>query len=752
MIWTLVALLAVGGAVDPRIEIIDARLAGEPERALEIADRVLETDPEGGRALGFDYLRGDLLERLDRGREADQAFAESISGLEQLSAYGRYRLALNQSRRRHPEVAAGLVATLLARNPPPPLVESAARLLAESLAHGGDCRLLRDLSSWHLSGEPRRLLEVSAIDCAMSKAPRDQSLERLLRLLEETIVDEPARLAADRLHRHFSSLLNKRGHLFLVGRAFHYQRQFELAQMYLERGLAAAPDSGEDATTSIEARYALARSLFWRAEYLQAVREFGRVASESRSSEDSARALYQQARSYELHGSWGAAANGYRRAYLEDVDGRWAAAALLSTLRLEWRRGREEEALTLLEVLGSRESWGDLYGRAALFLASSDLVQGRSERAGPWLLQARQARWALRPLVNYWTGRFEELQGNAEQAMSSYLEVIAAAPYHPLAQLARSRVAGENLEAAARAAGERLSSASDTRSLYRAHLLLGDTEAGQTAARKALSSLGQSRTAGPYLRLELVAPEEWPLWKARLTEPADFLLSLGLWNEGESATRRHFPLADISLAYTGSRLLSGDGAHRTALHMAEIVYEGALARMPETLIPAPLRRAAFPLPYGTRIAEAAARHEVDPYLLTALIREESRFDADAVSSASARGLAQFLLATADRLAPRVGLQKITTEDLHRPAVSIALGAAYLEELLDRFEGREYQAIAAYNAGENQSELWQSYCFSTEPAEFLTKVGFPETRSYLAKVLESRAQYADLYPPDTFSIP
>jgi len=752
MIWTLVALLALGGSADPRIEIIDARLAGEPERALAIVDRVLQADPESGRALGFDYLRGDLLESLQRNREADQAFAEAMSGLQQLSAYGRYRLALNQNRRRHPEVAAGLVATLLAGNPPPPLVERAARLLAQALAHGGDCRLLRDLPSWPLSGEPRRLLEVSAIDCALSTTPRDQSLNRLLRLLEESVVDEPARLAAERLHRYFASLLSNRGHLLLVGRTFHYQRQFELAQMYLERGLTAPAVGGKDTMTSVEARYALARSLFWRAEYLQAVREFGRVAAESSGSEDSARALYQQARSYELHGSWDAAANSYRRAYLEDVDGRWAAAALLSTLRLEWRRGREKEALTLLEVLGSRESWGDLYGRAALFLASSDLVQGRSERAGSWLLQARQARRKLRPLVNYWTGRLEEQQGNPEQATSSYLEVIAAAPYHPLAQLARSRLAGENLKGAAQALGMRLASASDTRSLYRAQLLLGDAPAGRVAVEKALSRLGQSRAAEPYLSLQLVAPEEWPLWKARLTGPADLLLSLGIWNEGETATRRHFPPADISLAYTGSRLLSGDGAHRTALHLAEIVYEGALARMPETFVPAPLRRAAFPLPYGTRIAAAAARYEVDPYLLTGLIREESRFDADAVSSASARGLAQFLLPTARRLAPSIGLEKIVAEDLHRPAVSIALGAAYLKELLERFEGREHQAVAAYNAGENQTELWQSYCFSTEPEEFLTKVGFPETRSYLAKVLESRAQYAALYPPETFSTP
>ena len=59
-------------------------------------------------------------------------------------------------------------------------------------------------------------------------------------------------------------------------------------------------------------------------------------------------------------------------------------------------------------------------------------------------------------------------------------------------------------------------------------------------------------------------------------------------------------------------------------------------------------------------------------------------------------------------------------------------------------------VAAYNAGENQAELWRSYCFSREPEEYFSKVGFAETRGYLSKVLESRAQYARLYSLDNLN--
>jgi soluble lytic murein transglycosylase-like protein/TolA-binding protein len=751
MSWTLLTLVAVGGPVDPRIEIVEARLSGRPGAALEIVERALQADPERGHELGFDYLRGDLLETLNRPHDADSAFAAAMAGHEQLSAYGRYRLAFNQSRRGHPEVTAGLLATLLANNPPPPLAHRAARLFTQSLSLGGDCRLLRDLAAWPLTGEPRRLLEVTAVDCARSVDQDEASKERLLRLLEESVVDEPARLAAERLDRRFGSKLTSRKDLLLVGSTFHYQRQFELAVRYLERGLAIPLNPGEDSAESLEARYALARSRFWLADYQQAVQEFGRVAANSSRSEDVARALYQQARSYELNGSLSAATNSFRQAYLEDPDGRWSAAALLSTLRLEWRGGREDEALALLNVLSSRKSWGELYGRATLFLASSDLVQNRTDRAEQWLLAARQARRTLRPLVHYWTGRLEQQRDNDEAAAASYLEAMADAPFSPLAQFARTRLESPELEAAAGALAKRLSEASDSTSLAKARLLLGDGPAGQGTVDKAMARLGRSAAAEPFLRLDFIEPAAWPLWEARLSRPEDLLLALGIWQEGESAARRHFPSTNISLAYTGSQLLSRHGAHRSALRMSEIVYEGARARIPENLIPTPLRRAVFPLPYGTLIAEYAARHKVDPYLLTALIREESRFDSSAVSAASARGLTQFVLSTARRLAPRAGLDSVSAEDLHKPEVSIALGAAYLDELLERFEGREHQAVAAYNAGENQAELWLNYCFTMEPEEYLTKVGFPETRSYLSKVLGSRAQYADLYAPETFAL-
>ena len=72
---------------------------------------------------------------------------------------------------------------------------------------------------------------------------------------------------------------------------------------------------------------------------------------------------------------------------------------------------------------------------------------------------------------------------------------------------------------------------------------------------------------------------------------------------------------------------------------------------------------------------------------------------------------------------------------------------FLAELDGRFgaaANRRPMVVASYNAGEDQAALWRRYCQTDEPEEYLAKVGFRETRAYLVRVLESRAQYAALY--------
>jgi soluble lytic murein transglycosylase len=199
-------------------------------------------------------------------------------------------------------------------------------------------------------------------------------------------------------------------------------------------------------------------------------------------------------------------------------------------------------------------------------------------------------------------------------------------------------------------------------------------------------------------------------------------------------------------------LLAEAGLTRASILTAELLTKNAPTSVPPALWPRELIRDLYPLAYGADIRRETAAAGLDPLLLAALIREESRFDAAATSGASAHGLTQFVLPTARRLGRQLGLGDLGADDLHRPQIAIRLGAAYLEELGERFARQEHKMLAAYNAGESQTELWQRYCFSDERAEFLTKVGFRETRGYLRKVLRSYARYREIYSEWVASAP
>jgi soluble lytic murein transglycosylase len=158
-------------------------------------------------------------------------------------------------------------------------------------------------------------------------------------------------------------------------------------------------------------------------------------------------------------------------------------------------------------------------------------------------------------------------------------------------------------------------------------------------------------------------------------------------------------------------------------------------------------RAVFPWPSRPAVEAEAAEFGLDPLLLVALVRQESVFDAQALSPAGARGLAQLLPGTAARTAR--GLEVafdpawITVPDLN-----LHLGAAHLRELLRRFGGRVEAAVAAYNAGASAVARWLARPEAADPDQFVELIPYPETRSYVRSVLRNRELYGALYPAST----
>lgn len=142
----------------------------------------------------------------------------------------------------------------------------------------------------------------------------------------------------------------------------------------------------------------------------------------------------------------------------------------------------------------------------------------------------------------------------------------------------------------------------------------------------------------------------------------------------------------------------------------------------------------FPLHHGDTIRREAARNGIDPAWVAAEIRAESVFNANARSPANAMGLMQVLPGTGNGVAKRIGLASYTgASSLYDPDVNIAIGTAYLRQLLDKY-GQPYVTIAAYNAGPTPAARWLDQRPSHDPDFWIETISYKETRDYVARVM------------------
>jgi soluble lytic murein transglycosylase len=161
-------------------------------------------------------------------------------------------------------------------------------------------------------------------------------------------------------------------------------------------------------------------------------------------------------------------------------------------------------------------------------------------------------------------------------------------------------------------------------------------------------------------------------------------------------------------------------------------------------------RVVFPMEYWPLIKRHAAAQRLDPYLVAALINQESAFDADIRSSANAIGLMQILPSVGRSYARKVGIRRYSTASLTRPEVNIQLGTRYFADLVRRMGGVPH-ALASYNAGESRVHAWNAERPGLELDEYIDDIPFPETQGYVRKILGTTEDYRRLYGEGTASV-
>jgi soluble lytic murein transglycosylase len=147
-----------------------------------------------------------------------------------------------------------------------------------------------------------------------------------------------------------------------------------------------------------------------------------------------------------------------------------------------------------------------------------------------------------------------------------------------------------------------------------------------------------------------------------------------------------------------------------------------------------VERQRYPLHYTSIVKGHARNYRLEPALLAAVIYVESKFHAHAKSSSGAIGLMQLLPSTAHGIALHTGGSKFQTGDLYNPEINVRYGAWYLRHLLDKY-GDEQEALAAYNAGQNNVDRWRASG---------SGIRFSETRAYVHRVEDLKGIYRRIW--------
>jgi soluble lytic murein transglycosylase len=202
------------------------------------------------------------------------------------------------------------------------------------------------------------------------------------------------------------------------------------------------------------------------------------------------------------------------------------------------------------------------------------------------------------------------------------------------------------------------------------------------------------------------------------------------------------PQLQATIAVTHQRL----GNVRAGINAMKRAYPQYLAAGGETM-PAEILQVIFPVDYWPLLQKYSKERSLDPYLVAALVAQESNFDAGVRSHANAWGLMQVLPSTGRQYARRLGVRPFSTQRLTNAEVNVRIGTQIFADSIRKFGGVHF-ALAAYNAGDSRVLAWQRERPGMPQDEFIDDIPFPETQNYVKRILGTAEDYRFLYGRDS----
>lgn len=668
------------------------------------------TPDEWSFVLGYaHYKRGNF-------EDADRFFQKVESSLPLLRDHVLYYRAVIANRLDRGVDAAGFLDALGRDHPDSVWAGGALVERARALIGMGDHAAARDMLDRARRGadsEALREIDMLMADSLIGDGQREGAIAYVKAMAIRSGCEGELAEAADMIRR--------------IRRLFGYdidrwlddpRTQYRLAQSFVDRSqwdeaasrLKKLIDRQEvDSETRANARWLLARCLRWTHRYDEAIALMEGLLADpyargfshglmstlattyaKKDDYDKAIAIRQKLMDASPRNSRFAALMAYKIAFLHMDRGDYRKAIQLWQRVINMRSDRKMHTMAKWHLAWCHYRAGDHEQTLSMF----DDILGRV---------AKRAR--IEDRVRYWKGVVLEKLGMRSEARETFREIKKEHPNGYYAELSTRRLEGDRRSAKdfARASARRLGRGSWAPEGW------GDgTGSGHLRRAILLDRLGLHEEVGRELR----AID----FKKRPDE-----IDMSMW------------------------LASRNFAHNLPLSIAESRYRRLLRGLTGTDdFTVFIWEMAHPRAYRPLVERLAKENGIDPLLVWSIMRIESAYRPDAVSSAGAVGLMQLMPTTANRVASGIGLGSVDQRELRRPAKNISLGIAYLRTLSELFPDNPAAAIASYSAGEEAVGRWLKDGRAFDIEEWIEDIPYSETNLYVKMVLTSYWNFQRLY--------
>lgn len=683
--------------------------------------------------------RALLASRSDANFRAMQSFADGASGADRALAH--YAIGMAHYRGRDYPAAESALARVAAADGW--VAEYAAYYRARCIALAEDFeRALTPLSDF-AERFPESRFRPAAGRLQVESLLRLKRLDQARALLAagSSALEEPVRLYLSGRAEHLDGKLQRAVSLYREAYYFHpFSDQARAAEEQLDRLRAAMGDAYPNAPA--EWRLARAESLRRGSQYTRASAEYGRALGAGLTGDDRDRAIIGRGAADYSRRHSSAAYTSLARARPREPE--LEAQRLYLLCAIERRKRIVGEMLSSISKLAAKHGKSPWYEEALLSVGNyyyllddrasyskwfrrlaDAFPQGKHSAYAHWklcwrawlddsadraeLLNEHVERYGAAPTAAgaiYWLGRLHEDRGRRAEAAAHFNAVMGGFPHYYYAFLSEQRLKR-----------------------------MGRVSSDPQAERRILAGLPKARSLASQ---PLAATQD-------LLVRGGELHQLGFYDDARTEYSRvdyRKPDGHFAGLHLG-RMHEGRDEHHLALRTMKRYLFGYL-RMPYDSLDVEYWRLLFPIGWEDRLRARSERHGLDPYLVAALIRQESEFHPGAKSRAGALGLMQIMPGTGRGLFRRLGISGFSSRKLTVPDTSLRLGTFHLKQVLAQFGGELEKTLAGYNAGERRIGQWMALGPFEDNEEFAETIPFSETRGYVQSVLRNRAMYERIY--------